>query len=91
MPSTKMSSFDLSWTLSPPPDVYGILFEFGRLNVVSTYRYCTRGAPTAAPACSALKIFGRALAALAEDAPNVNTGAAMAITATSPIASLLTV
>jgi hypothetical protein len=91
MPSTKTSSFDLSWTLIPPPVEYGSLLEFGNVNVVSTYRYCTRGAPTAAPACSALKIFGLAVAALADDAPNVNTGAAMAITATSPITSLLTV
>src|SRR5262249_43415639 len=41
--------------------------------------------------CSALKIVGRVVAAVADDAPNVNAGAAMATTAASPMTSLLTV
>jgi hypothetical protein len=36
MPRTKVSSFDLSWTLIPPPELYGSLFESGSVNVVST-------------------------------------------------------
>ena len=36
MPSTNSSSADRSWTLRPPPELYGSLLELGSVKVVCT-------------------------------------------------------